>query len=270
MRAIIIFFSLTFLVSWSLFIAAASVSGTSHSGSIFSAFGYVIYLVGVFGPALVAVLLSWREQGRVGVLALLSQILRAPSHFAWYLFAVGYFLGVKLMAALIYRMVVGDWPLFGHESFIVIGGAIIFSTAFQVGEELGWRGFALPRLSYHFGLPLASLILGIIWAVWHLPFFFFVGANKFGQSFPVYLVSVVALSVTMAWVYWRTRGSLLVVMLMHSAVNNTTDIVPSTVSVAANPWSVHASPIAWISTVILCIFATYFLIQMRSAELSAP
>jgi membrane protease YdiL (CAAX protease family) len=268
MRAIVIFFLLTFLVSWSLFIAAANVSRNVAPGSTFSAFGYAIYLIGVFTPGLVAVLLSWREQRRAGVIALLSQMLRAPSHFAWYLFAVGYFLMIKLMTALIYRVVVGEWPVFGHESFVFIAAAVIFSTPFQAGEELGWRGFALPRLSDRLGLPVASIIIGIIWAAWHLPFFFFVNADKFGQSFPVYLVSVVALSVTMAWLYWRTGGSLLLVMLMHSAINNTTGTVPSALPMARNPWSIYASPIAWISTVLLCMFAIYFLIAMRRAKIS--
>jgi len=265
MRTVVIFFLLTFLASWSLFIAAVSVSGTAHYGSIFSTLGYGMYLIGVFTPALVAVLLSWREQRRAGVKALLSQMLRVPSHFVWYLFAIGYFLVVKIMAALIYRVIAGEWPVFGHESFVVIAAAVIFSTPFQAGEELGWRGFALPRLSNQFGLPLASIILGLIWAVWHLPFFFFEGADKFGQSFPVYLVSVVALCVAIAWLYWRTRGSLLLVMFMHSAVNNTTEIVPSRLPVTHNVWSIQASPVAWISTALLSFLAIYFLIQMRGA-----
>jgi membrane protease YdiL (CAAX protease family) len=269
MRAIVIFFSLTFAMSWSLFIAAASVSGAVQSGSPFSTFGYVIYLIGVFTPALVAIFLSWREQRRVGVIALLSQVLRAPSHFAWYLFAASYFLVIKLLAALIYRVVVGEWPVFGHDSLALMAAAMIFSTPFQAGEELGWRGFALPRLSNHLGLSLASLILGMIWAAWHLPFFFLAGADKFGQSFPMYLLSVVALSIVMAWLYWRTRGSLLLVMLMHSAVNNTTNIVPSTLPLARNVWSIHASPIAWISTAILCTFAIYFFIHMRGAKITS-
>ena len=203
------------------------------------------------------------------MIALLSQMLRAPSHFEWYLFAVSYFLVIKLLAALIYRVAVGEWPVFGHDSFVSIAAGVIFSTPVQAGEELGWRGFALPRLWNHFGLPLASVVLGIIWAVWHLPFFYLTGADKLGQSFPLYLLSVVALSIAMAWLYWRTRGSLFLVMLMHSAVNNTTDIVPSTLPAAHNVWSIHASPIAWISTAILCTFAIYFLIRMQGAKIAA-
>ena len=173
MRRIVIFFALTLLVSWGLFITAANVSRNAAPGSPFSPFGYVIYLVGVFTPALVAVLLSWREEKNAGVIALLSRMLRAPSHFAWYLFAVSYFLLIKLTAASIHRVLVGEWPVLRHESSVLNAAAVIFLAPLQAGEELGWRGFALPRLSDRLGLPVASIIIGIIWAAWHLPFFLF-------------------------------------------------------------------------------------------------
>jgi len=98
----------------------------------------------------------------------------------------------------------------------------VLSTPVQAGEEVGWRGYALPRLAERLGLPWASVALGVIWACWHLRLFFlFDGADTFGQSFPVYLLSVTALSVAMAWLYWRTGASLLATMLLHAAVNNT-------------------------------------------------
>jgi membrane protease YdiL (CAAX protease family) len=87
--------------------------------------------------------------------------------------------------------------------------AIVFSTPLQAGEEIGWRGFALPHLSRRLGLASASIVLGVIWASWHLPFFFIPGTDKSGQSFAVYLVTVTAVSVAMAWLFWRTNGSLL-------------------------------------------------------------
>ena len=246
--------------------AAVISHDTNSADSPLSPLGYIMYFIGVFAPALVAIFLSWREKGNKAVSALLMKILKAPNDWRWYVFAVGYLVIIKLLAAIIHRIVTGQWPLFGHESFFIIIVAIIFSTPTQAGEEIGWRGFALPRLTDRFGLPIASVILGIIWAAWHLPFFYFQNADKSGQSFPVYLLSVTALSVAMAWLYWRTNNSLLMTMLMHSAVNNTTGIVPSALAGATNPFSLNASFVAWITTVIMCILAVYFLKQMRSAR----
>src|SRR5207249_10643085 len=148
----------------------------------------------------------------------------------------------------------------------------------QAGEEIGWRGYALPRLAERFGLGGASVLLGLLWASWHLPLFFVAGADTAGQSFPVYLLQVTALSVAMAWLYAHTRGSLLPVMLMHAAVNNTKDIVPSADPTATNPWALSHSLVAWMTLALLWLCAGYFLLQMRKnpqlarevASLSAP
>jgi membrane protease YdiL (CAAX protease family) len=184
-------------------------------------------------------------------------------------FALGFMAAIKLTAALLLRAATGAWPAFGGEPAYIMAFAIPFSTPVQAGEEIGWRGYALPRLSEHLGLPSASIVLGVIWAVWHLPFFFFAGNDKSGQSFPVYLLSATGLSVAMAWLYWRTNGSLLLTMLMHAAVNNTKDIVPSAVSGATNAFSLNASRVAWFTVALLWICAGYFLVRMRGVKLQA-
>jgi membrane protease YdiL (CAAX protease family) len=174
---------------------------------------------------------------------------------------------IKLAAALLFRITTGAWPAFGQEPVYIMAIAIVFSTPVQAGEEIGWRGYALPRLSARLGLSSASIALGVIWACWHLPFFFIAGTDKSGQSFPMYLLSVTGLSVAMAWLYWRTNGSLLLTMLMHAAVNSTKDIVPSAVSTATNALSFSSSLVAWLSVAILWMCASYFLIRMRGAKL---
>ena len=83
----------------------------------------------------------------------------------------------------------------------------------------------------------------------------------------MYVLGVTALSVAMAWLYWRTNGSLLLTMLMHAAVNNTKDIVPSAVSAATNAFSLSSSLVAWVSVAILWICAAYFLLRMRGVKL---
>ena len=71
----------------------------------------------------------------------------------------------------------------------------------------------------------------------------------------------------MAWLYWRTGGSLLLVMLFHAAVNNTKDIVPSAVPGATNSMSLNASLVGWLTVALLWICAAWFLIRMRRATL---
>jgi uncharacterized protein len=258
------FFLLTFLVSWTCFFGSAAVTpaGASPAAGLAGA----IYIVGVFAPALVALVLTVHATGRAGAFALVQRMVQVPPDARWYLFALGYMVGIKLTVALVYRFIMGGWPAFGDTPWYLSMGAILISTPVQSGEELGWRGYALPRLASRFGLAWASLGLGAIWASWHLPFFFIAGADQIGQSFPVYLLGTTALSVAMAWLYWRTGGSLLLAMLMHAAVNNTTGIVPSATAGAMRPFSLDASLAAWLTTGLMWIVAAWCLWQMRGSS----
>jgi membrane protease YdiL (CAAX protease family) len=262
------FFALTYAVSWACWIGAEAFSrGGPPQPRGLTALGGGLYLLGVFAPALVALALTARAEGRVGVRALLRRTLAGSVGARWYVFAIGYMAAIKLAAAVMLRIATGEWPAFGQEPLYLMAIAIPFSTPVQAGEEIGWRGYSLPRLSALVGLPGASIVLGLVWACWHLPFFFLPGTDKSGQSFPVYLLGVTAISVAMAWLFWRTNGSLLLTMLMHAAINNTKDIVPSAVSGASNAISLGASRAAWVSVAISWIFAAYFLVGMRGARL---
>jgi len=268
MRSLFAFFSFTFIVSWSLWIAAAAILRTPTSQPAgMAAISGVLYALGVFAPALVALALAARAGGRAAVLSLLRPTLRWSVAARWYVFALGYMAAIKLAAALVHRIATGEWPAFGQEPLYLVAIAIPFSTPVQAGEEIGWRGYALSPLSVRLGLSGASVLLGLIWAFWHLPFFFIPGTDKSGQSFPMYLLSVTALSVAMAWLYWQTGRSLLLTMLMHAAVNNTKDIVPSAVPGAMNSFHLGSSRIAWLSVAILWTVASYFLVRMRRVRL---
>ena len=233
------FFALTFALTWSFWLAAARF----HQPALI--------MIGVFMPAVAAIVLAGT--------APLRGFLQPGVGARWYLFAVTYFVVIKLTVAVIHRIVLGAWPRFGSEPWYVIAGAIVLSTPVQAGEEIGWRGYALPRLAARLGMARASLLLGAIWALWHLPLFFIPGLETYRQSFGLYLLQVTAISAAMAWLYVKTKGSLLLIMLMHAAVNNTKDIVPS----------LGAPAVAWTTAALLWICAALFLTRISSAA-AAP
>ena len=88
------------------------------------------------------------------------------------------------------------------------------------------------------------------------------GTTTTGQSFPLYTLQVTAMSVAIAWLYVKSGGSLLLTMLMHAAVNNTKDIVPSMVAGAADAFALSTSTVAWLTVGMLWICAAWFLSQM--------
>jgi membrane protease YdiL (CAAX protease family) len=266
---IVLFFALTYIVSWSAFFGAAALSRAASVPFASTPLSGAVYLFGVFAPALVALSFSAWEGGRAGVITLLRRIIQVPGNAWWFVFAIGYIAAIKLVAALMNRLFAGEWPHFGDTRLLVLLIATIISTPAQSGEEIGWRGYALPRLAASMGLARASIVLGLIWALWHLPFFFIPGTDKSDQSLPLYLLQVTALSVALAWLYWRTNESLLIVMLMHAAVNNTKDIVPSAVSETTKEVAFNGSLIGWLTVTLLWICAVYFLIRMRNQKFQA-
>lgn len=236
----IVFFLACFGLSWLVWVALAP----------------GLFIIGVFAPAIVALALTWQQGGRRAVRRLLARVVdwrRAPR---WYLFAIAFIPAVKLVAAVVHRLATGVWPQFGGPVY-VMAAALLVSTWVQAGEEIGWRGYALPRLAQRLGLSVASMVLGVIWALWHLPHFYMPGSPLLGQSLALYVVQVTALSVAMSWLYWRSGQSLLLVMLLHAAVNNTKDLVPS----------VGQPIIAWSTAGLLWVAAAFFMLQMKGAKL---
>ena len=265
---LVTFFLLTYLVTWVSWLAAWAIS---DGGFARSGLWMVPFYFGVFAPAFVAVGLTYRREGGSGVRALLGRLVQWEVGLRWYVFALTYFAAIKLAAALIHRLATGEWPRFGDEPLYIMLAATIGSTLLfgQLGEEVGWRGYALPRLAARYGLASASIVVGIIWAAWHLPLFFIPGTETTGQSFPIYLLSVTAISVAIAWLYEHTNGSLFLTMLMHSAVNNTKDIVPSAGPKPTSAIAVSASMVGWLTLGLLWVSAAYFLFRMKRKTASA-
>jgi membrane protease YdiL (CAAX protease family) len=253
------FFVLTFALAWTLWAVAALVplSGPARA---------LIFLPGTFAPGLVALAMSAVHGGAQGAGALVGRIFRWDVGARWYVFALSFMAGVKLSAAVLHWGLYGAWPAFTTAPIAALFASAVLSTPFQAGEELGWRGYVLPRMAARLGLGPSSVLLGVIWAAWHLPLFYIADTTTTGQPFPVYLVSVTALSVVMAWLFARTGGSLLPVMLLHAGVNNTTAIVPGAVAVAGNPLALAATPVAWLTAGVLWLAGALLLWRMRGAR----
>jgi membrane protease YdiL (CAAX protease family) len=111
--------------------------------------------------------------------------------------------------------------------------AFLFVLAASVGEEVGWRGYALPQLQRRFRPLPATLVLGLLWWLWHLEFFII---DKLPLSqFPAYLIEVVAVAIILTWLYNRSGGSILLVVVFHAAYNGVsiTGLTTTVVALAA-------------------------------------
>lgn len=185
---------------------------------------YVPVYLGVFGPTISALVVSALTAGRAHVTLLLKRVLVWHVPLRWWMAALLLpILGQWLTMLLASFVTDIDFARWGPASWREMGYFLIFGlTVGPLSEEIGWRGWALPRLAASIGARLASLVVGAIWAVWHLPAFYFPHLEQLllppGLEFVPFAVIVVAASVLISWVYLSSR-SLLLAVLCHFMVN---------------------------------------------------
>ena len=198
------FVVLTFAISFVSGLTAFSVGGDQTFQSLPA---LPLLLIAIWAPNLAAIIVSAVE-GRLGhFLAPLYSF--SPSTmwvFALVPMGVAVYLGVKSDGNL--QISPATWA-------ILIGMNLIMGP---LGEEMGWRGFFLPRLIPHLGTVGAALVVGIIWAVWHLPLWFLPSPQS-QLSLPVFFVTVICFSVIMTGIWVATNGEIWPMVLFHLAAN---------------------------------------------------
>ena len=187
----------------------------------------VFLLLATIAPSVVAIILSAVENGGTGVRALLGQYGRWRFGAGWYAYAI-------LVAPLIAVVVlVVSRALGGHAPAPAAPLQFLIPLA-PLGEELGWRGYALPRLQRRIPALTAALLVGLIWACWHLPYFAFSDVHPlaFWIGFPLFAVVIIAESLLATWLYNSTHGSVLATFVFHWSIT-AGSVVPVVPGVAA-------------------------------------
>lgn len=182
----------------------------------------VLDMAAGLGPLVAAVVLASYESGRAGRRALLGQLLQWHTPRRWYGVAILVPLAFALLAFGLWSVTGGSGPpddALAQWKVVPAFFAYIVIFGGGVGEELGWRGYALPRLQQRYGALSASLLIGVVWALWHLPAWWTPGSGQDAVSFPVFVVSVVAASILLTSLYNSTGGSLPAVILAHTVFN---------------------------------------------------
>lgn len=222
------FFVLTFLFTWGLQIPAVIARAADPSNA--AAYEGLAAL-GIFGPCVSALCLTRLDAGGQGVRSLLRSVLAWRASPRFYVLALAP--AVLLTVGLLVLNLAGRT---GPVLYFPGIGGVVLGIVISVEEEIGWRGFALPRLIARFGRFGASVLLGAIWYVWHLPMFV-------GQGIPLDLILVMLLffsgaSLLLTAIYEGTGGSLLLVGLGHLAahINNSHRALPGD----ATPIVAHA------------------------------
>jgi membrane protease YdiL (CAAX protease family) len=185
---------------------------------------FSLHYAASFGPFLAAVIVTLATRGLSGVGELLAGLAKWRVGRNYPLFSVVSPIIVFAGIVIATRLIQGAWPdlqLLGQVDILpylgVVPSLALWLLTFGMGEEVGWRGFALPRLQAIRNAMSASLLLGAFWAAWHLPALFYRDTClEMGLLVIPMLITVAAVgSVVYTWLYNGTRGSLLMLALFH-------------------------------------------------------
>jgi membrane protease YdiL (CAAX protease family) len=201
---------------------------------------YELHYLSAYGPLLAAVVVTALTAGMEGLRNLGQHYAINRVRLGWLVLCAFLPIGLFGLAVVVAWLINGAWPdvlAIGQVNFLPdlgLAAWLMWIVTSGIGEETGWRGFALPRLQARHNALIATLLLWLVWALWHLPSFFYLPSYKsIGLAgFPGFAFSLLAGATLFTWLYNSSRGSLLAVALFHGGFNFVTASPASTGTVA--------------------------------------
>jgi membrane protease YdiL (CAAX protease family) len=226
-HSLVIGFALMFLYTWAI--------DLSNSGVLPFKAPFAIAITLGWGFTFVALLMTWLTLGKAETAKLFKRFFLWRVAWPWWLVALLLAPALQFAALLLTAWLTRVPADFSHPMirdvvpldaplFVLIAPWLLFELLTN-GEEMGWRGYVLPRLQARSSALVASLMVGVLWSVWHLPKFWGTGLSG-ERSFLWFTVAHLALAILYTWLYNNTRGSLLLVALFHATQNTAGMFLP--------------------------------------------
>jgi membrane protease YdiL (CAAX protease family) len=217
-RRLAVFFGASFAVSWTawgILLPLARGKTVQYGDPLFMG----LYVLGGLGPTIAAYasVLATSGQGRVAEYN--GHLLRWRLGGWWYLAAVGVPVALAVACVGIEAQLDPDMGrTLSIRPWYTFLGLLVLMIAGGGLEELGWRGVAQAELERGMGRSGAAVLIGLVWAAWHLPLFALPGVSQYGTYFPVFAVNILGMALILAWLYGR-NGSILPCILFHASSN---------------------------------------------------
>jgi uncharacterized protein len=211
------FIALTFGLTWGL--AALAILFTDQVTAIFGEVGLTnpLVILAIYAPGLAGVFMVWRRYGLKGLTSFFQRLTLRSVPKVWWLFLIlgipaVVFTGAAVKGSLSTAFPFSPW----YQALPALALALFLGPI----EEFGWRGLALPLLQRRFAPFWSGLILGLIWALWHVPSFLISGMPQSAWSAGPFFLGIIAISVILTPLFNASRGSLLIAILYHFQMMN--------------------------------------------------
>lgn len=216
-KNLVLYFVLAYGISWAIGIPLA----LEHQGLMAPILPDWAHYFVAYGPLLSAVIVTLATEGKPGLKKLGERMTLWKVRPIWWVAALSP-LVIGAVSALVLVLITGK-PIsiadLGTVSFLPplgLGALALWLLTFGIGEETGWRGYALPHLQKNLSALSAALILAALWALWHLPQFFYL----FDPSIAIgWLIGLFAGSIVFTWLFNSASGSIFIVAVWHGCFN---------------------------------------------------
>lgn len=230
-----VYFVATFAWTWLIWGTGILLGITAESGE-----GPIVALLGVIGPMVTGIGFTYLTRDKEGRREYWKRIVDFKRISArWYL-VIFLFVPLLISLATLFDVLAGGNGASWGETLLNAATnpfslllSFLFASLIPFIEELGWRGYVLDRLQERYSALVSSLIIGVVWSLWHLPLFFVEGSYQAGLGFGtpafwLFLIGIIPLSLPFTWIYNNTGRSTLAVILFHAMVNLTGELIALT------------------------------------------
>lgn len=262
------YFLLTFGISWGAAGLVAAPHVLRHE-ALPKLTGILMFPVMLLGPSVSGILLTWLVDGRAGLRDLFARMARWRLDARWY---VPLLLPPVLVLALLKCLEVFVSPMFTANRFWL---GVVFGVPAGLLEEIGWMGFAFPKLAARRSALAAGLVLGVMWALWHLPVSDFLGAasphgDRWLAFFGAFALAMTAMRVLICWMYSNTK-SVLLAQLMHMSSTGALVIfgAPRVTAGQEATWYAMYGILLWCAVAIVLVVYGKALVRGRQGEVVA-
>jgi hypothetical protein len=219
LKQILIFIALvlglSYLIFWGPIALLNLRTANLIEGKIYNLTAFIFFLIGGFVPSIVGIFLTRIYDHKSGLKELLKSSINLKIGFQTFVIIFIYPITIGILQLIIYRLIGGS---FDYSQFIKqLPSVLPLVILGPLSEEFGWRGFLQKRVNIEFSPILSSLIIGIIWSLWHLPLFYMLGTSQhdFNMPFMPFMISVISSSFIYTYVYIKSHGSLFSAILLH-------------------------------------------------------
>lgn len=255
------FFIITFSWSWLIwFFVILMGNGTIPvEQDLFPALAMVLSIIAVLGPPLGGLISTYTLEGKEGLKAFVKSFFSLKFGLKTWLLIFGVF-GISTLISWILPEFWGEERvgMFLPNAYIfpLYWLAMVFFGGGQ--EEIGWRAYILPHLERHLGVAKASLVLGIVWAVWHIPLWFIPGMSQQNMPFAGFVMLTVGYSFFLSWIYKASGKRPMSALVAHGTANAFVPLFPVVIAQSGDSLSRY-----WIWVSLTLIIGVYFLWRMK-------